>query len=234
MTKEILSAEAAFDALSEFADEKQAALVSRYFKTGPGQYGYGDKFLGLKVPVTRAAVKRFADMPFDEISRLLKNPWHEARLLGLLILVRRMKAEPEKAFAVYSKHLAYVNNWDLVDLSAPYIVGPHTELAGPAFIRGLVKSPVLWERRVAIISTLYQIRLGDCRETLYLLRRLLNDKEDLMHKACGWALREVGKHDAALARGFLDRYAPEMPRTMLRYAIERLSPEVRKHYLSLR
>jgi len=229
---------AASRSLRALADPQKARILSGFFKTGKGQYGEGDRFLGVKVPQTRSVAKRFAEMPFPGLSRLLSSPWHEERLLALLILVgmvgKKATFDLRKAvFDFYVKRMSFINNWDLVDLSAPQVVGrylwDHPE-ERPLLDRW-ARSPRLWDRRVAVVSTLALIREGRFDETLRLAKVLLVDREDLMHKAVGWMLREVGKRDEKALLGFLDRHAPQMPRTMLRYSLERLSRARKLRYM---
>ncbi|MEO8263414.1 MAG: DNA alkylation repair protein [Pseudolysinimonas sp.] len=226
-------------ALAEFADPADAVHLQRFFKTGPGEYGEGDVFIGVRVPATRSVVKRFRGMSLEQIDDLLDDPVHEHRLAGLLLLVAQYPAEPEAVFDTYLAAVARgrVNNWDLVDLSAEYIVGPEVRSgrAPAALLDDLAASPMLWERRVAVIATFDFIRHGDAGPTLRLAAGLLSDREDLMHKAVGWMLREVGKRVSPEAlTGFLDVHAPAMPRTMLSYAVEHLDPQERARYRAMR
>ena len=220
--------------LHSLADPERAAHAHRYFKSGPGQYGEGDRFLGIRVPQLRALAREFRETPLEEVLRLLQSPWHEARFTALVILTeqfRRAKSEAarRRIFEAYLDHTAYINNWDLVDCSAHKIVGPWLEKRSRRPLCKLAKSSLLWDRRIAVISTFHLIRLEDFDDCLALAELLLNDSEDLMHKAVGWMLREVGNRDRAVLESFLDRHAVEMPRTMLRYAIEKL-PEMRRRY----
>jgi 3-methyladenine DNA glycosylase AlkD len=236
------------EAMSALANEAQRAILMGFFKTAPGQYGAGDQFLGLKVPQTHSIVRRAEQLPPREIERLLQSPWHEMRLCGLLIVVRRMEhaLHPTKGSTIaaeewahfYLEHLDSVNNWDLVDLSAPYILGAW--LAQPmadgstrdrSILDRLAVSGSLWRQRVAIVATLGLIRRGETLDTLRLAERLLTHPHDLIHKAVGWMLREVGKKEIGALRGFLQAHAHEMPRTALRYSIERMTPEERKEWM---
>lgn len=213
-----------------------AAVLQRFFKTGPGEYGAGDCFRGIHVPALRALARQHAGLPSPQVLRLLASRWHEDRLLALLILVCQFERGDEAArariFALYCAQTSRINNWDLVDLSAPNIFGAwllaRDDLA--PFAR-LARSELLWERRIAIVGTHAFIRQGRFDVTLAQAVRLLGDRHDLIHKATGWMLREVGKRDAAVLTRFLDRHAGQMPRTMLRYAIERFAPAVRQRYL---
>ncbi len=222
--------------------KEQRETLARFFKTGKGQYGEGDVFLGVRVPQSRVVVKKYRSLSFGDLEKLLNSRFHEERLVALLILVGQYqqgdKDAREKIFTFYQEHLSRVNNWDLVDVSAPHIVG--ADLFGAPkkmrtlFLNRLATSKNLWERRIAIVSTLYFIRQGDFMPTLTLAKLLLNDHEDLIHKATGWMLREVGKCDVATLEHFLqeENHYRMMPRTMLRYAIERFPETKRKKYLS--
>jgi 3-methyladenine DNA glycosylase AlkD len=223
-------------ALMQLADPKQAASLRGYFKTGPGGYSEGDQFLGLRVPQVRLLAKSFRTLARGQALRLLRSPYNEARLLALLILVEQYKVgdETERARICrdYLKHRHRVNNWNLVDSSAPYLLGPQVNFSEERTLDGLAGSASLWDRRIAVVATLALIRAGDFACTLTLCQRLLNDPEDLIHKACGWMLREVGKKDQSILKAFLDEHHPQMPRTMLRYAIERLPDQKRNTYLT--
>jgi 3-methyladenine DNA glycosylase AlkD len=218
------------------ADPVRARGTARYFKTGPGQYGEGDRFLGLTVPQLRRLARDYADLANTDLRTLLRSPWHEERLLALLILVRRCeRGDARTRAAIYRLYMAnrhWVNNWDLVDLSAPGIVGAHLAGGDRSPLRTLATSKVLWDRRIAIIATLWFIRSDDFADTLAVARMLLDDPHDLIHKAAGWMLREVAHRDRDVVERFLDRYGDRMPRTMLRYAIERFPPRQRAHYLA--
>lgn len=224
-------------ALAEVSNAADAVFLQRFFKTGPGEYGEGDVFLGVRVPATRAVVKRFRGLPFDEIDALLDDAEHEHRLAGLLLLVAAAERDPGEVAARYlaAVRRGRVNNWDLVDLSAPEALGGALVDGDRGVLVELAASPVLWERRVAVLATFAFIRRGDASTTLELAARLLDDREDLMHKAVGWMLREVGKRVSREALlGFLDAHAARMPRTMLSYATEHLSPPERAAYRALR
>ncbi|HPT16305.1 MAG TPA: DNA alkylation repair protein [Kiritimatiellia bacterium] len=221
--------------LKRASSPAQAANLRRFFKTGPGEYGAGDEFWGLKVPQTRAILARFSDVPLAVAGELLASPVHEARFFALAALVRAYArgAAPARAevFDFYLTHAARINNWDLVDLSAPGIVGRHLPPGqGRRHLRRLADSPNLWERRIAMVATLEHIRQGDLTNTFWLAERLRDDPEDLLHKATGWMLREAGKRDVAALRAFLARQAARLPRTALRYAIERLAPAERREW----
>ena len=222
--------------LREFADPERAKFVAGYFKTGPGEYGEGDRFLGLNVPQLRLVAREFRSLATADIRALLASKWHEERLLAVVILVDQYERGDEKQrAAIYALYLAStdrINNWDLVDASAPQIVGGHLADRSRAPLYRLVKSKNVWERRIAIIATSHFIRRGEFDDTLKLAKALLDDPHDLIHKAAGWMLREVGKRDRRAAERFLLKHAARMPRTMLRYAIERFPEQLRRKYLS--
>ena len=223
--------------LKSRADPEKAAILQRFFKTGLGHYGEGDIFIGVMVPQSRQIAKKFCQLTLEEVRTLLYSHIHEERLVALLILAWRYTSssssmEKEKIAQFYLEHIKQVNNWDLVDLSAPNILGAHLvgrEETRPLLYR-LAKSENLWERRIAILATLHFIRNGAFSETLKIAEMLLHDRHDLIHKAVGWMLREVGKRDAAAEEVFLEKYHSVMPRTMLRYAIERLPESKRRRY----
>jgi len=221
--------------LHELADPETALGSQRFFKTGPGQYGAGDHFLGIKVPVLRRVAAEFREVGRDDAGQLLRSPHHEARLLALLLLVQAFdQGNPSERQAIYDLYLGatrHINNWDLVDASAPYIVGAHLAERERSPLYLLAQSASLWERRIAIVATFHFIRRGEFADTLGIAARLLSDREDLIHKATGWMLRELGKRDLAVLETFLQRHYRAMPRTMLRYAIERFPEERRLAYL---
>jgi 3-methyladenine DNA glycosylase AlkD len=220
------------------ATQEKAKASAWFFKTGPGEYGEGDRFLGVTVPEQRRVARRFDLLPLHEAVRLLHSPWHEERLTALFILVRRYErgspGEQQEVFDAYLGNLDRVNNWDLVDSSALQIVGRHLATRKRTLLRHLSRSPDLWRRRVAIIATLAFIRERDFGDTITIAGILLADPHDLIHKAVGWMLREVGNRDRAVLETFLDRHARRMPRTMLRYAIEKLPKGMRSRYLGSR
>jgi len=222
--------------LQEEGDPDDALFLQRFFKTAPGQYGAGDHFLGIRVPATRKLSREFADLPIADVETLLHDKWHEARLLALVIFVNRYErgdaAERTLIFRTYLANTDRVNNWDLVDLSAPGIVGAHLETRPRAVLDKLAKSKSLWERRIAIVATYWFIRRDDFADTLRISTTLLGDSHDLIHKAVGWMLREVGKRDERVLEAFLDEHARTMPRTALRYSIERMTPAKRKRYMA--
>ena len=224
--------------LASLASTAVAASSARFFKTGPGQYGEGDVFIGVRVPVLRTLAREFRDLPLREIDVLLCSAIHEERLLAILILTQsliRCDAEHRKqVYDFYMSRTEHVKNWDLVDTSAPAIVGGYLVDKSRKPLMKLAKSKSLWERRIAIVATQHFIRLGQFDDTLSISCVLLSDSEDLIHKAVGWMLREVGERDAAPLLHFLDEHAGTMPRTTLRYAIEHFSAEQRKAYLAMR
>jgi len=217
------------------ADPEIAAHSQRFFKTGPGEYGEGDRFLGIRVPVVRQVARQGRGLLTEEILELLHSVWHEERLLALVIMVDRYKKADrdtrQELHQTYLAHTDHINSWDLVDISAPHLVGDWLLDGDRTLLVGLAASPSLWEQRIAIIATFAFIRAGQFDDTLLLAHRLLDHPHDLIHKAVGWMLREVGNRDQAIEEGFLaDRYRA-MPRTMLRYAIEKFPEERRQDYL---
>src|SRR5690348_2577373 len=226
----------ALDRLQALGSPEAAAFAARYFKTGPGQYGEGDVFLGVRVPALRKLAMEFRALVEGEVLSLLGSEFHEARLLALLIWVRATsrgdEATRRRVYDLYLANTRSVNNWDLVDASAREIVGGylHDKDRGP--LHRLARSASLWERRIAIVATHYFIARHDFADTLGIAGLLLGDPHDLIHKAAGWMLREVGKRDRAALEGFLRAHHRSMPRTMLRYAIERLPSDVRRAYLT--
>lgn len=222
--------------LQDLGDTDVAAGLQRFFKTGKGAYGEGDRFLGIRVPTIRKCVKDFAPLSLEEISVLAASVYHEVRMFAVLMLVEKYEmatenAEKEPVYQFYLDHTRFINNWDLVDCSAPHIVGAHLYPRDRGPIYCLIGSSSLWERRIGVTATLYFIRRDDFSDTLGAVGLLLSDREDLIHKAAGWMLREVGKRDKGSLEVFLDKHYREMPRTMLRYAIERLPEPQRLSYL---
>jgi len=217
------------------SSKKHAKALQWFFKTGPGEYAEGDIFIGVKVPKIRSVVRKFKNLSLRETKVLLHSKIHEERLAALLILVQKyskaQEVEREKIYNIYLKNTKYINNWDLVDLSAGHIVGAFLADKTKKEIHVLAKSKTLWERRIAIIATFYFIKQGIFNHTLRIAHMLLVDKEDLIHKAVGWMLREVGKRDLKSEEEFLKKYYKRMPRTMLRYAIERFPEPKRQAYL---
>lgn len=221
--------------LRKMGNPQRAAISQRYFKTGPGEYGEGDIFLGLSVPQLRKLAVEYQNIETAEILELLRSPVHEERLLALLALVRVYsrgdKDTKRKVYELYLENTRFINNWDLVDASAHHIVGHYLADKNKKPLYALAKSSSLWERRISIISTFWFIRSGEFSETLKISKLLLSDKEDLIHKAVGWMLREVGNRDRASAESFLIGHCKRMPRTMLRYAIEKFPEPQRQMYL---
>jgi len=221
--------------LENLKDPQQAENLQRFFKTGKGEYGAGDVFLGIKVPVQRNVAKKYLNLSLPKIKELLKSKIHEHRLVSLLILVEKYKKsnEDEKAniFNFYLQNTKRINNWDLVDLSAPRICGHFLFDKDKKILYELVRSKNLWEKRIAIISTLFFISKGEFQDALAISELLLDEKHDLIHKVVGWILREVGKKDEKVLENFLKQHYNKMPRTTLRYAIERFEEEKRKKYL---
>jgi 3-methyladenine DNA glycosylase AlkD len=224
------------NALRDAGSPKDSVDLHRFFKPGPGQSGEGDQLHGIRVPATRTLARRFADLPLPDVEKLLHDKFHEARLLALVLLVGRYErgddAERQRVYRLYLANTDRINNWDLVDLSAPNIVGAHLETRSRAPLDKLATSKSLWERRIAIVATYWFIRLRQFDDTFRIATALLDDKHDLIHKAVGWMLREVGKRDESALERFLDRHAKTMPRTALRYSIERMTPERRRHYMA--
>lgn len=218
------------------ADPARAQLLAGFFKTGKGQYAEGDRFLGIMVPAIRRLAGEFRQLPLPECERLLHSPFNEARLLALVLLVAHFEQgdarTQDEVYWLYLKNRGRINNWNLVDASAPSIVGTHLRGRSRAELAALAQSRSLWDRRIAVVATLAFIRQGDFADTLKLTAQLLDDDQDLMHKACGWMLREVGKRDQPVLEKFLRRHHHRMPRTMLRYAIERFPEPRRQDYLT--
>jgi 3-methyladenine DNA glycosylase AlkD len=222
--------------LKELADPETATQSMRFFKTGKGEYGEGDQFIGIRVPVIRKCVKDFADTSIEDNLELLTSPIHEARLLALLLLVAKYKKTESdggrrEIYKSYLRNTQYINNWDLVDVTAEHIIGAYLFERSRKPLYKLVKSKSLWERRISVLATFYFIRRRDFSDTLNIAELLRDDKEDLIHKAVGWMLREVGKRDHAAEREFLEKHCKAMPRTMLRYAIEKFPEEERLAFL---
>jgi 3-methyladenine DNA glycosylase AlkD len=222
-----------YNALVARSDEEKKIVLPRFFKTGKGQYGEGDIFLGVTVPNIREVAKEFKDINIDIIEKLIHSPWHEMRMCALLILVNNSKKEVTKdTFEFYLSQTKYINNWDLVDLSAPQIVGKFLLNKERDIIYRLAESDLLWDNRIAIVSTLTFIRNNDLDDTYKLSLKMMNHKHDLVHKAIGWMLREAGKRDAKRLYNFVMEYKNIMPRTMLRYSIEKFDKETRNELMS--
>jgi 3-methyladenine DNA glycosylase AlkD len=224
--------------LRELADPRVAETSRRFFKSEVGGYGHGDRFLGIRVPALRRAARELRSAPLSAALALLRSRFHEERLVALFMLVERFRrdtqGEQRRIYERYLEHVPeHVNNWDLVDSSAPYIVGAYLAERPRGVLYGLARSPNLWCRRVAIMATFWFIRRGEFDDTLALAEILLGDREDLIHKAAGWMLREVGNRDRAAAEAFVRRHVSRMPRTMLRYAIEKYPERTRRAYLAV-
>ena len=222
--------------LSQLSNPERAKNLSWFFKTGKGQYGEGDVFLGISVPEQRKVAKRYIDLSLKDLQELLSSKIHEHRLTALLILVFKYEQADnvgkEQIFRFYLKNTENINNWDLVDLSAPRIIGDYLYKKDRSILFKLAKSDNLWERRIAILSTFNFIRNNDFEDSLSIAKLLLHDEHDLIHKAVGWMLREIGKKDQEIEERFVSKYCSEMPRTMLRYAIEKFDENKRKYYLA--
>ena len=223
------------------ANPAKAKLLAGFFKTGPGEYAEGDKFMGVMVPDERRIAKQYRDLSRSDVLELLHSPWHEERMIALFILTgqyQRGDAKVRKAiYDLYLNNTKHINNWDLVDLSAKYIVGAQIAEGGAdeAILFKLAKSHSLWERRIAVLATFYPIAQGDARLALAVAELLVDDPHDLIHKAVGWMLREVGKRCSVKAEeSFLDRHAATMPRTMLRYSLEHFPPKRKEYYMGMR
>jgi 3-methyladenine DNA glycosylase AlkD len=221
--------------LHNLGNKETAEVLQRFFKTGAGDYGEGDVFIGIKVPPLRKLSAEFENVRLKTVQALLKSKVHEERTLALMILVRKFAGADEELrkqiYNLYLAHTLFINNWDLVDGSAPYIVGPFLWKRARSPLYVLAKSTSLWERRIAILSTFYFIRQNDFVDALKISELLLADEHDLIHKAVGWMLREIGKRDRAVEESFLKTRCRTMPRTMLRYAIERFPESHRRRYL---
>lgn len=224
------------DELLKLKNPQKAQILQRFFKTGKGEYGEGDIFLGIVVPKQREVAKKYQELNLINLQKLLQSKIHEHRLTALFILILKYKKADEKLkkeiFDLYLKNSEKVNNWDLVDLSAPNIIGDYLFDKNKSILYKMAKSNCLWEKRIAVLSTYYFIKNNQFDETLKIAEILIDDKHDLMHKAVGWMLREVGKRDQLKEEEFLERNCKKMPRTMLRYALEKFSQDKRKHYLS--
>lgn len=221
--------------VNALADPERAAHSQKFFRTGPGQYGAGDQFLGIRVPQVREIAARYRDLGLREAKQLLGSPFHEIRLLALVILVDQFKkCDPARQKAIYDLYMRdrrWINNWDLVDLSAPTIVGGWLKTQSREILYQLARSKTIWDRRISVLATFRFIRDDEFADSLAIAEILLQDKEDLIHKAVGWMLREIGKRDRAAEEKFLQDHYKNMPRTMLRYAIEKFPGSLRKQYL---
>lgn len=221
--------------LRHLADLKIARGNQRFFKTGQGEYGEGDIFLGIKVPTIRQVAKKYHDLELKYVLRLVRSKFHEERLTGLIILVNQYSQaktdlEKNRYYGAYVRNFRYINNWDLVDVTCHKIIGPHLK-NDRGILYKWARSKNLWTKRISIVSTFWFVRKNDLKDALVLSEILLNDRHDLIHKAVGWVLREVGKKDRKAMESFLVRHYRKMPRTMLRYAIERLPEARRQQYL---
>jgi len=221
--------------LRRLGKPEDAEVLQRFFKTGPGEYGEGDVFIGIRMPVLRKLAREYEQLPVRQAVALLRSTRHEERMLALLVLVRIFhrsdRAGKKRVYDLYLENTQYINNWDLVDLSAEHIVGAYLWERSRAPLRRLAKSSDLWERRIAILATFHFIKQDEFEEALRVAEMLLNDEHDLIHKAVGWMLREIGKRDGDVERRFLKAHYRGMPRTMLRYAIERFPEPERQRYL---
>jgi 3-methyladenine DNA glycosylase AlkD len=222
--------------LQKIGDKEDAKFLQGFFKTGVGQYGEGDIFLGIRVPALRKLAKEYKTLSPEEVLPLLRSPYHEVRLFALILFVNAFakgdESTQKKIYDMYLANTIYINNWDLVDLSAPNIVGAVLLTKSRKPLYQLAKSKSLWERRIAVLATFYFIKNNKFEDSIKIAGILMQDKEDLIHKAVGWMLREVGKRDIACAEAFLQKHCRVMPRTMLRYAIERFAPSKRRKYMT--
>jgi 3-methyladenine DNA glycosylase AlkD len=221
--------------LQSLSNSEIAKHSQHFFKTAKGEYGYGDKFLGIRVPIIRQTVKKYKNISLEVTKKLLQSSYHEIRLFALLVLVEQFSKanadEQKKIYQIYLANTQYINNWDLVDTTAPYIIGKYLENKDKTILYELSKSSSLWERRIAIMSTFHFIRNNEFEDTLQIAKLLLNDQQDLIHKAVGWMLREIGNRNLLKEIEFLKLHYKTMPRTMLRYAIEKFSKQQRQKYL---
>ena len=224
--------------LKGLAESSRAEKSLCFFQTQEGGYGEGDQFIGVTVPNQRRIAKQFGALKFPDLERLLQSPIHEHRLTSLFIIVRQFdlgnEDQRKQLIALYKRNLRYVNNWDLVDSSAPYLLGVYLLKRSKKILYQYAKSPNLWRRRVALISTFGFIKQGEYKDTLAIIKILLKDSHDLIHKASGWMLREIGKRDEDILINFLNGHCKRMPRTTLRYAIEKLNNRERSYYMERR
>jgi 3-methyladenine DNA glycosylase AlkD len=230
MNKKICTVDDIQNSLREMAAFSPAA-AERFFKTAPGSYAEQDQFLGVSVPSTRVVAKQYKDAPLSVVAQLLQSPFNQDRLCALFILVHQYPRNKKEIYDLYLNRIESVNNWNLVDASAHLIMGEYLWDKDRSLLYELAKSPNLWKRRIAIISTLNFIKRSEFADTFTIAQMLLHDDHDLIHKAVGWMLREVGKKDRGQLVSFLNKHAPAMPRTMLRYAIEHLSADEKKSFL---
>ena len=233
-----ISAKQFVERLKALQSDEELKKIQRYFKSGKGDYGYGDKFMGVKMGQLFALAKEFGDMPVDEIEKLLESPIHEVRAGAVSIMdkaSRNKKITTERLetfYKLYMRRHDRINNWDLVDLGCLYMTGSYLYDKPRTVLYKLAKSKNIWERRTAILSTCYFIRQGDLNDTFKIAELLVSDKEDLVHKATGWMLRFAGAKEPKRLISFLDRYAATMPRTLLRYSIEHFKPKQKEHYMN--
>lgn len=235
--KNILNLENLHKKLSALSNPSKAGILEHFFKTGPGEYGFGDKFLGIVVPELRKIAREYKVLKLVDLKKLIKSRYHEERMVALLILAVKNayagEKERKEIYDFYLNNIRYINNWDLVDLSAEKIIGPYLENKDKKILEKLARSEILWERRIAMLSTFHYIKQGKTVWPLKIAEMLINDKHDLIHKAVGWMLREIGKRCGEnILEEFLQKRYQKMPRTMLRYAIERLDEKKRKYYLA--
>ena len=232
-----MKAATVIDELTLLRNFEKAEHNQRFFKTGKGEYAEGDQFFGISNPDVRNVAKKYKELPLSDIQVLIKHPIHEIRFAGLLILIahyKKYKSQRRELVDFYLAHTAYINNWDLVDITAPHVLGDYLYFnpSQRALLYRLAESSDLWEQRIAVISSLGMVRKGELDDAVRLCEQLLFHSHDLMHKAVGWTLREIGKKDRSVLIKFLDRYADRMPRTTLRYAIEHFDEKERKDYLN--
>ncbi len=225
--------------IRSYQDKKAALFLSGFFKTKKGEYAFGDIFLGIKVPILRTIAKKYSDFKLKDLVSLIKSKYHEERFVALILIVNRVKKSKDptvikECYEFFITHLDYINNWDLVDVSVLHVIGRYLyeNKRKKVILYQWAKSKNLWHRRIAMLSTFYFLRQRDFGDTLKLAKLYLNDKEDLIHKASGWLLREIGKRDKEVLVKFLQQHYKQMPRTMLRYAIEKFSKRDRAQYLS--
>jgi len=220
------------------ADPETARHSQRFFKTGKGEYGEGDIFLGIRVPVIRQLAKKYHQLPLNNITSLLKSKYHEQRLLALIMLVNLYKKSDDTTrktiFDIYINNFKYINNWDLIDTTTPHIVGAYLFDKDRSLLYEFAASDNLWKRRMSVLACFYFIKKNDFNDGLTLAELLLEDNEDLIHKAVGWMLREIGKKNYGKTTSFLDKFAFCMPRTMLRYALEKFPADTRKSYMAMK
>jgi 3-methyladenine DNA glycosylase AlkD len=217
--------------LEKFASKDKANLLSGFFKTGKGQYGEGDIFIGITVPNQRIVAKKYTDISLEELQKVITSKIHEHRLTSFIILTYKYPTNKEEIYNFYIKNKDYANNWDLVDVTTPKVVGAYLFDKDKSILHKLAKSKSLWDRRIAVLATFYFINQRQFEDSLKIAEILLNDHHDLIHKAVGWMLREIGKRDQKVEEAFLNKHYKKMPRTMLRYSIERFSPKRREFYM---